>query len=1122
MDFQRAIIKWVEKKKNFKIGKKLSHRKLYLFKKNAKTDILANLSNINAIKDNTIHFDTLQKGQTGIIKNENKYNGINYSIKKCEFLNEQINKDPNATSYNNHNYMLKIIILNLKNITFLLGKNDPQINRILSHTFTEGLTPLHYKLIFQKNETQINSMLKCITVEDIVNLFNYYVYAKIYYYDFLNTLLRYIYYNFEDIKKENNIYMMPYKLSISFLKSCVNLKIQINKILKKNESQKSFISCYGSLFLNSSSYYYLRNCITTKDGSSSLHLLSHQYDRIVKIANYHNKNSKDSRHKACVEYPLYKTVPYGFVEHFIKNNIKKKKYVHFFLTKKMYYKNLNYEKYTMRKYKNSMNNCVDLINKYISISLNVNIEKNQVVDYVKILQKKYMTYETWNMLIVDKFNQQILDFLKKDISFFSIDDLIIIMKYFIKIEKNMHKKKKLKQLANYLSNSYLINNMHIKEEESNGKLKKNSHINNYNIKQIKDLISILAKCKYRYNENLLTNINTYILENVHTISSKDLIQFVINMYIILKNKDSQFLYQIMNMYKPPTKPKRTNNEINNAFFKIKHTDKQISYRMLNKNKPKNSNNCEIKNKYNQPDEMENHTCLEYQQNEQNDNKYFRMFEKNVKIKKLLLFIKILADNNIYINESWSEYFIYLIKRKFNIIVNENLLDLLFHVLSHMQSRHIFSDFFFLNHINNKYNIYKNINLKKLPLFYDFPSLLQITLFLSFHMYNKYTFNVTRPLMLTILDIYIKSFKRKFDAHEGGNKNNVSMVGDDNITQCSEIKNLETNNLEQLAISCDHNFDKMEEKNFYVHDLKIYEKNKNNKYMKKKERKKKQALINKINKIDVNQIFTFEELKNYLLLQNHATSQELIPTEIISDPSNATFTIENEKYVQVRNENECANAEKGKEISLIHRSKLVQDIFNDKIDNELSPSCKNFNLEKCTYGDTKQNEKISKKITKEINNQTAVYSHSYKIHDINNSDNYGSDIKYEQTYKIYKNNNYFDKLAFSRNIIIIIYNFIFYFTNNSYISIHPSLSYHEQMLKKISYKELKILYEAYTIASYYINLSINIEDVMNNNKNAFSSKMHKNILSNLHEMNLKKEIISEFILHPFKIDICIKN
>ncbi|VTZ67067.1 conserved Plasmodium protein, unknown function [Plasmodium chabaudi chabaudi] len=1118
MDFQRAIIKWVEKKKNFKIGKKLSHRKLYLFKKNAKTDILANLSNLNIIKDSTtIHFNTFQKSQTGIIKHENKYNDINCN-KKCGLLSEQINNDLDITSCSNHNYMLKIIILNLKNVAFLLGRNDLQINRLLCHTFIEGLPPLHYKLIFQKNETQNNSIFKYITVEDIINLFNYYVYAKIYYYDFLNTLLRYIYYNFEDIKKENNIYMMPYKLSISFLKSCVNLKIQINKILKKNKAQKSFISCYGSLFLNSSSYYYLRNCITTKDGSSSLHSLSHQYSRNMKIANYHNKNGKSNRHKACVEFPLYKTVPYGFVDHFIKNNIKKKKYVHFFLAKKMYYKNLNYEKYTMRKYKNSMNNCVDLINKCISICLSVNIEKNQVVDYVKILQKKYMTYETWNILSIDKFNQQILDFLKKDISFFSIDDLIIIMKYFIKIEKNMHKKKKLKQLANYLPNSYLINNMHIKEEGSNGKLKKSSYINNYNIKQIKDLISILAKCKYRYNENLLTNISTYILENMHTISSKDLIQFIINMYIILKNKDSQFLYQIMNMYKPPNKPKRVSNEINDAFFKIKHADKQISYRMVNKNKPKNNNNCEIKNKFNQTAEMESHTCLEYQ----HDDKYFRVFEKNVKIKKLLLFIKILADNNIYINEAWSEYFIYLIKRKFNIIVNENLLDLLFHVLSHMQSRHIFSDFFFLNNINNKYNIYKNINLKKLPLFYDFPSLLQITLFLSFHIYNKYTFNVTRPLILTILDIYIKSSQRKFDPHEEGNKNRRSMVGSGNVVQYGETTNLEKNNLEQLAISCDHNFDKMEEKNFYVHDLKIYEKNKNNKYMKKKERKKKQALINKINKIDVNQIFTFEELKNYLLLHNHATSQEATPTEIISDTSNVILTKEKEKYVQVRNENECANAEKGKDVSLMHRPELVQDVFDYKIENGQNPSCKNFSLEKFPYGDTKQNEKRSKNIANEINKQTTVHSHSYKIQDINNSDHYKGDKKYEQTYRIYKNNNYFDKLAFSRNIIIIIYNLIFYFTNNSYISTHPSLSYHEQMLINFSYKDLKILYEAYTIASYYINLSLNIEEVMNNNKNISSSKMHKNILSNLHEMNLKKEIISEFILHPFKIDICIKK
>ncbi|VTZ72598.1 conserved Plasmodium protein, unknown function [Plasmodium yoelii] len=1122
MDFQRVIIKWVEKKKSFKIGKKISQRKLYFFKKAAKKDILENLSNINAVKDSTIYVDLFQKKKIDI-KYENKYNNINYNSKKYEFLNATNN---NKYIYNdnckNHNYILKIIFLNLKNITFLLGKNDLQIHRILCHKFKEELNSLYYESISKKDKKINNSTLKYITLENIINLFNYYIYIKIYYYDFLNTLLRYIFYNFEDIKNENNIYIIPYKLHINFLMSCVNLKIQINKILKKNKTKKSFISCYGNLFLNSSSYHYLQNCVITKDGSSSLHSLSHQYPRIVKIANYHNENRKTGQCETCVKYPLHKTAPYGFVDYFIKNNIKKKKYVHFFLIKKAYYKNLNHERYTIRKYKNSMKNCVDLINKCISICLNVNIEKKQVVDYVKILQKKYMTYETWkNTLSIDKFNQQIFDFLKKDISFFSMDDLIFIMKYFIKIEKNMHKKKKLKQLANYLSNSYLINNMHIKEERWNGKLNKNCHINNYNIKQIKDLISILAKCKYRYNENLLANISTYILENIHTISSKDLIQFVINMYIILKNTDSQFLYQIMNMYKPPKKLKRANNEINNIFFKIKRTNNQIAYRMLNKSK--NSKNCRIKN-------------------EQNDDKYFRVFEKNVKIKKLLLFIKILTDNNIYINESWSEYFIYLIKKKFNIIINENLLGLLFHVLSHMQSRYIFSDFFFLNNINNKYNIYKNINLKTLPLFYDFPSLLQITFFLSFYMYNKYIFNVTKVLMFNILDIYIKSFQRKVDAHEGEDKTNVSMAGNGSTTQSVEPNNVEANgveaknaeaknveaknveendvgaqsncanNLEQLAISCDQNFfDKMREPNFYVHDLKIYEKKKNNKYMKKKEKKKKQALINKINKIDVNQIFTFEELKNYLFLQNHSISQETKITETISDSNNTPLNKEKDKYVKIINDNKSENYISKENISLIYYHKQMQSVFNDRLKTDQNKSCKNVNLLKYIYVDKKENENKSESFSNQLNKETTVYSHSYKSHDNDNSDHCEN-----------KNNNYFDQLLFSRSIIIIIYNFIFYFTNHSTISIHPSPLYQKIMLKKFSYNELKMLYEAYTLSSYYINLSINIEQVMNNNKNASSSKMHKNILSSLREMNLKREVISEFVVHPFKIDICIKN
>ncbi|ETW28040.1 hypothetical protein PFFCH_04598 [Plasmodium falciparum FCH/4] len=148
------------------------------------------------------------------------------------------------------------------------------------------------------------------------------------------------------------------------------------------------------------------------------------------------------------------------------------------------------------------------------------------------------------------------------------------------------------------------------------------------------------------------------------------------------------------------------------------------------------------------------------------------------------------------------------------------------------------------------------------------------------------------------------------------------------------------------------------------------------------------------------------------------------------------------------------------------------------------------------------------------------------------------------YNIYTH-NLFNRVHKSRLILILIYHFLFIISSNNLHNNNNNIIYNninniqksnsvntnftnikeDSLLYKIKNKYLFLLYQTYMICISYINMSLKITKNMNNNKNAQSSKMHKQIFSHISELVQNKDkyhMVNEYAHYPYEIDICIKR
>ncbi|ETW57862.1 hypothetical protein PFUGPA_00312 [Plasmodium falciparum Palo Alto/Uganda] len=476
----------------------------------------------------------------------------------------------------------------------------------------------------------------------------------------------------------------------------------------------------------------------------------------------------------------------------------------------------------------------------------------------------------------------------------------------------------------------------------------------------------------------------------------------------------------------------------------------------------------------------------------------------VKVHKLLLFINILIKSNIYINYEWSLYFLSLIKQKHAFIKKKGFY-ILCYILFHIQNNHIiYKSYEHIFNPYNKYNIYNIYNIIKCTL----PQILGTSniyslIYVAFLYSTNNTINFIKIFFTIIQKFYDSSMIKQIQ----NDKNNYQHIS------CHNYSPKKDNS--EYYIPDDHNkllynysYNQLYEKNhfnddnIFIHDLKIYERNINNKYQKIKDKKKIYAFKNKINLINIPLIcnnvkehFSFNPYVNNIKYQTRT-------------PENIS------KLMYINNSQEFQNTQKDNFPHILNYS-LYTHIKNNPIKKNQT---NNLYIKNDYYN--QQEKEIDKSC---INNKFETINNYYNIY----------------------THNLFNRVHKSRLILILIYHFLFIISSNNLHNNNNNIIYNninniqksnsvntnftnikeDSLLYKIKNKYLFLLYQTYMICISYINMSLKITKNMNNNKNAQSSKMHKQIFSHISELVQNKDkyhMVNEYAHYPYEIDICIKR
>ncbi|KYN94447.1 hypothetical protein PGSY75_0001600B, partial [Plasmodium gaboni] len=925
-------------------------------------------------------------------------------------------------------------------VLHLLFKNDILLQRNINMSYKNNIYNNIYNMynissvLNYKNDI-LNNTHNLYNIYDLFALFIFYVHIKRFYFDFFLLILKRInniertneHHNVGDMNNMcdmnnmsdiNNIYhinnicddtnsynqhiyhISPYnhhynihnvnhQYMIKFLNACMQLKNIISNIINinKTKKEKKITNHHNHIRTYRINYFrFIKNAIFKK-----YKIISTKEEKKKK------KKKKDEQIyiKAYIHNGVYKNIYKNMLCHNIKekknnnniiqlfnNNIIKKKYFHFFFLKKQKYKIMTYHKFKKRKDLNTLIMCDKYINKSIRLFLNNFQDTSIFIKYMKIVKKANIINYSYDDHI---FINSIRNFLKKKRSYFKGQDLIFICKWQTHMNNmnnmnnmsNMNNMNNMNNInhVNHINNMNNIHSVYIKTNSvdhhniiSSISLIKDDifqHIEDYNFHHIKDIIYICSKNKL-YEYKLFDKIINYIINNINNISSKHLVRIIILMYNKLnyKNELKKLLFILLNNYRPSLKKtnKRNHISINNIYLE-------------NINKKYVKKNLYIYNicKKNNVDSMNKHDAVI---TSNQNNILFRSFQ-HVKVHKLLLFINILIKSNIYINYEWSFYFLSLIKQKYIFIKKKGfyvLCYILFHIQNNNNICKSFEDLF------NPYNIYKKFTLSQILNTSNIYSLIYVAF-----LYNN-TYNTTHFIKI-FFTVIQKFYDTCMTTQTKRKKNNYQHIS------CNEYINKNYNSEYYIQdddnnILFNYSYNEPDEKNhfiddnIFIHDLKFYERNINNKYQKKKDKKKKHAFKNKINLIDIplvcNNIKDNFSLDPYVNnIKKYETTSKVLPN-----------------LMYINNLQEFQNK---------HKDYKLPHILNNSI----------------IYTHMKNNTIINEeKNNNHINNH--YYNHEEK--EINKS---YTDHKFEtiNNYNIYID-DLFNRIHKSRLILILIYHFLF--------------------------------------------------------------------------------------------------
>ncbi|SBS95157.1 conserved Plasmodium protein, unknown function [Plasmodium malariae] len=1061
-------------------------------------------------------------------------------ILSCELFR---NKDNQKSC----SYLLKSAVLNLNHIIYLLGRNNNiyvELAQYISYElqYLEQCSKCNMDRSNKLNEGSRYNMMNahnnssCISVSltDLIYVFNFYIYMKYYCFHFFIIILRLI-------EKASDISNINHKMIIRFLESCIKLKNEINKSMNNTCKRKYFNKRYQRWFYyrfpSSYCFLFIRNSIFKKKWTLSIHSLS----PIMRGDNYSRKSfnsALSSSPRSTISSAITTSSTATLCTHNIlphlRSEIKKKRCMHFVLQKRKCYINTTYAKYRKRKHNEMMNTCNELLHRCTTLFFNRHIDVNLIMSYVKMATKWCKCVRSASRTSGctssgadaqkrwDRLTSAVEQCLKKNCAYFHTDEVVGMINFLMEEKYNS---KELKDPIKHICRKFCVD------------CRRNKSSEYYSVKEIRDIVSLLAKRKH-FDENFLTCASRYIIDNMDTINSNNLTQIVINMYRILKYNKNELLYEILNRYNPPDTRKSRKYTIVNSFFlektKMKYRKKGI--RQLDRSNKKMcirwgnslnsfsySMNCDNKEK-------------DVEDNKKNAINFrkIRNFDK-VKIKKLLQFIKVLIDNNIYIDSRWSEYFFSLIKNKYVFIKTKNY-HLLCFALLHIELKKNITKFF---HPYSKYNIYSTYSFVQIVSTNNLSSLIQITLLFSFYMHKQGT-TLFFALLFNILRKFCKRSKGILTGmHDwrGSNCANGEIVFPHSSTSYIQDDHI----IETYSQSA------------YSHDMKIYEKNKNNKYQKKKEKKKKFEFMNKIDKV---------KIPSCDLLEWNVPHNRVAHENVLQIQKQIQYELHQLHELQKDEPMQCHQGwdgivQRGGELSLIGASSESRS--SDSILNEHRHFRKNgSSLEPCGFAEEKNVKGGSFKRTgnarsREIancgNDNTYSLSHIADIAFPDGNVNRGDTNVETAFYKSKKekvfstecngkyDSDYFDQLNNSRNVLLIINNLFFHIKmgynggsssggsgiSSSSTDVNSCLLKSENTqscsanftLEQLTIRQLLLLYEAYTLCCSYIDHSLKTIKIMNNDKNAISSKFHKQVASVVAQLSSKSEVINELVHHPFQ-------
>ncbi|CAG9482426.1 unnamed protein product [Plasmodium vivax] len=792
MNYQREIAKWVERKSKLGKGKRGGRYVLLRFKRAVREslwgELLCKVGLDGGVASPAPHaVGTIMRGM-----GDDSLGSLSLprdppkeSTSKDRLPKECLPKEcPPKT------LLLKRTVQNFHNVRRLLGRNDP-VYADLARAFSRELQGREgdtlNRLDGQPNgrsgrydqAEHLQRGSDTIDVADLMHLFIFYTSIEWHRFGFLIQILR-------CITRVGSTASSNQETCAKFLKSCVNLRIEIKKKLKTKKGGPIFRLHRGTTHWGKSHPFTLM-----PNGVPPIRGSPHQVKRLIgrpspkwrhSPKRLQNRSNLQKRGRNALR-PL---PPGG---------------------RRSYHVEETYAKWEKRTFKLEMVLCNGLIEEcaYLILGKGGHLD-DAIMKYVKVLRRGGIYLNRGDSS--NSFTSQLAYYVNANCECLPPDELLIAVDYLTEARKEAKRGTGVDPQIGRIKLTRALTRM---SQHLCSAIQKGS--NEYTAGEVSKVLALCVRNKRydgnHYDENLLEGVISYAVEHLDQISSRRLTRLAINIHQKMGYPRNGLLQAIVNRYRPPFRRGASRGGRGRTDRTRRRGERADTSRRERANTP--------------PLETTDGPSWE-------GNPPRRNFQ-SVRISQLLRFLKVLIQNDLHLDEQWADYFLSLIKRKFAHISRGDF-PLLCHVLLHVQSREILPSFFTPS---GRYHLYRYFPIEELAKSLRLTPLIQVLLLLStqIHPHNR------RIFFFLFFNTLRKFCLQSGPPHESAHGERPNRGGDSTcMSSPPQIEKDQRGENEKQELS------------FFKHNLNFYERGNNNKYGKKKKKKKKQLLQNKIAKAPI--------------------------------------------------------------------------------------------------------------------------------------------------------------------------------------------------------------------------------------------------------------------------------